>query len=312
MKTNKDAHKSVLLDQAIEGLNIRPNGLYIDGTYGRGGHSQLILEKLNNQGQLLMFDKDQLAVNMARDKYGKDPRVSIFHKSFAEAVNVVEQMKLKNQVDGILLDLGVSSPQLDDKERGFSFMKDGPLDMRMDQTSGLSASDWIAHADEHEMTSIFRNFGEEKFAKRIAKEIISFRSREPILTTYQLTSIIEKALPFKEKNKHPATRTFQAIRIHINKELVDLEIALENLLKILSSKARIVIISFHSLEDRIVKRYMRDQERGPIYPKRLPIKHKKIQGSLRIIGKAIKPCDQDIRNNPRARSAIMRIAEVTA
>ena len=312
IKANKNYHYSVLLNQAVEGLNIRPNGNYIDGTYGRGGHSELILKKLSDQGKLLVFDKDQVAINFAQELYGNDPRVSIFHKSFTEVVSVVKQMQLEHKIDGLLLDLGVSSPQLNDENRGFSFLKDGPLDMRMNQTSGVSAAEWLSNADEQEMISVLKNYGEEKFAKRIAREIISFRSNEPILSTLQLVSVIEKALPFKEKNKHPATRTFQAIRIHINQELSDLEKVLEDSIKILSPKARIVAISFHSLEDRIVKRFMRDQQNGPSFPKQLPIQYKKNSGSLKIIGKTIRPSNQDIKINPRARSAIMRIAEVTA
>jgi 16S rRNA (cytosine1402-N4)-methyltransferase len=234
------------------------------------------------------------------------------HGSFAELATVARELGLQGRVDGLLLDLGVSSPQLDEAGRGFSFMQDGPLDMRMDRTRGVSAAEWLADAEEDEMATVFRDYGEERFARRIARAIVRERAETPLLRTAQLAALIERASPVREKHKHPATRTFQAIRIFINKELEDLQSCLRDSLEVLAAGARLVVISFHSLEDRIVKRFMREQERGPKLPKGLPVMHQQTLGTLRIVGKAVKPGEAEVAENPRARSAVMRVAEVPA
>ncbi len=308
----EQAHRTVLLHEAVEALNVRTDGIYIDATFGRGGHSRLILERLGAQGRLIGFDKDEQAVAAARADFSGDARFSMVHASFAQMASVADEMGLMRRVDGLLLDLGVSSPQLDQAERGFSFMQDGPLDMRMDRTRGVSAAEWLATAEEEEMAGVFRDFGEERFARRIARAIVRERAEAPLLRTAQLAALIERASPTREKHKHPATRTFQAIRIFINAELDDLKVCLRDSLQVLSAGARLVVISFHSLEDRIVKRFMREQERGPRLPKNLPVMHEQMRGALRVIGKSIKPSDAEVEANPRARSAVMRVAEVLA
>jgi len=305
-------HRTVLLQEAVDALNVRPDGTYIDGTFGRGGHSALILERLGRSGRLIGFDKDEVAVAAARERFGADERFRMVHGSFTQIAAVVGEMGLTRRVDGLLLDLGVSSPQLDEAQRGFSFMQDGPLDMRMDRSRGQSAADWLSVAEEDEMAAVIKEYGEERFARRIARAIVRERAQSPLQTTAQLAALIERAAPVKEKHKHPATRTFQAIRIFINRELDDLQDCLRDSLKVLAGGARLVVISFHSLEDRIVKRFMRDQARGPQLPKRLPVAHVQTQGALRLIGKAIKPGEAEVADNPRARSAVMRVAEVLA
>lgn len=305
-------HRAVLLQEAVEALNVKPGGIYIDGTFGRGGHSALILERLGADGRLIGFDKDLAAVEAARERFAGDARFSMVHGSFASIIERVEQRGLKRAVNGLLLDLGVSSPQLDEADRGFSFMQDGPLDMRMDRSRGPSAADWLNNAEEEEMARVFRDYGEEKFARRIARAIVRERAEAPLRRTAQLASLVERACPVREKHKHPATRTFQAVRIHINRELEDLQACLRDSLQVLALGARLVVISFHSLEDRIVKRFMREQERGPRLPKGLPVMHSETGGPLRVIGKAIKPGDPEVALNPRARSAVMRVAEVVA
>lgn len=305
-----EVHDTVLLREAVNALSLRADGIYVDGTFGRGGHSALILDQLGEQGQLIGIDKDVTAVEVARQRFGDDPRFAMEHASFAQLPEVLERRGLTRKVDGLLLDLGVSSPQLDDAERGFSFMRDGPLDMRMDQSRGMSAADWVNTAEADEMAAVFREYGEERFAGRIAHAIVRERVDNPLQTTLQLARLIEKASPKKEKHKHPATRVFQAIRIFINRELDDLETLLQASLQMLAVNARLVVISFHSLEDRIVKHFMREQSRGPQLPKGLPVMHQETTGPLRLVGKAIKPGQQEIDVNPRARSAVMRVAEV--
>lgn len=307
-----ESHRTVLLDEAVDALNVRPDGVYIDGTFGRGGHSRLILERLGAEGRLIGIDKDEDAVAVARQELAGDERFSIVHASFSQLAEVATGLGLRGRVDGVLLDLGVSSPQLDEAGRGFSFMQDGPLDMRMDRSQGLSAADWLAVAEEEEMTTVFRDYGEERFARRIARAIVRERAEAPLLRTGQLAALIERASPKREKHKHPATRTFQAIRIHINKELDDLQVCLRDSLDVLAKGGRLVVISFHSLEDRIVKRFMREQAQGPKLPKGLPVMHVQAEGALRIVGKARKPGEDEVESNPRARSAVMRVAEVPA
>lgn len=302
------AHQTVLLNEAVDALNIGSSGNYIDGTFGRGGHSKLILEQLGETGRLLAFDKDPLAIDTAEQEFSQDSRFSISQTSFAEMEDVVTQRGWQGDVDGVLLDLGVSSPQIDDATRGFSFQNDGPLDMRMNPEQGLSAAQWLADADEADIASVLKKYGEERFAKRIARAIINAREETPIETTKQLASIVAAANPKWEKGKDPSTRSFQAIRIYINSELDDLEQCLKQAVNILKPGGRLVVISFHSLEDRIVKHFIRDMEKGEQLPIDLPIMHVEVNSKLKRIGKAIKASTEEIKFNPRSRSAVMRIA----
>ncbi|HOP16624.1 MAG: 16S rRNA (cytosine(1402)-N(4))-methyltransferase RsmH [Gammaproteobacteria bacterium] len=306
------AHIPVLLDQAIEALQVRPDGIYIDGTFGRGGHSERILALLGDKGRLLAFDKDAEAVRVAQARFGDDRRFSITHGSFADIPIVVGECDLVHRIDGLLLDLGVSSPQLDDPTRGFSFLNDGPLDMRMDQSRGQSAAQWLAEADEEDIATVIYEYGEERFSRRIARAIVARRQDTPITGTRDLADLVAQTCPIKEKRKHPATRTFQAIRIFINRELDDLQQCLQGSLEVLAQGARLVVISFHSLEDRIVKRFMRDAAQGPRLPKGLPVRHVDTRGQLQLVGKATRASAVELHNNPRARSAVMRVAEVGA
>ncbi len=302
-------HQSVMLDEAVAGLNIRPSGIYIDATYGRGGHARAILVKLNAAGKLLVMDKDPQAIADAQRLAGADSRVSVFAGSFKEITNFCTQQGVLGNVDGILFDLGVSSPQLDQAERGFSFMREGELDMRMDPTSGISVSAWLATASAVDIANILKTLGEERFSKRVAAAIVSARAQQAITSTTQLATIISNAIPVKEKHKHPATRSFQALRIFINQELEDLTAAMQQVLQVLTTHGRLVVISFHSLEDRIVKQFIAGHIKGDIFPHLLPIKHAQLQPKLRKIGKAIKASDAEVKVNVRARSAVLRIAE---
>ena len=306
------AHIPVMLEEAIRALDIRRDGIYIDGTFGRGGHSERILDSLGEGGRLLAFDKDEEAVLVARERFGSDRRFSIVHGSFAELSSVVAEQGLEHRVNGLLLDLGVSSPQIDDPGRGFSFLNDGPLDMRMNRARGESAAEWLAGADEGDIATVLREYGEERFARRIARAIVARRQVTPITGTRDLADLVAQACPVKENFKHPATRTFQAIRIFVNRELDDLQLCLRDSLDVLARGARLVVISFHSLEDRIVKRFMRDTARGPKLPKGLPVRHVETQGRLRILGKSQRASQAELQGNPRARSAVLRVAEVTA
>lgn len=312
MTATDELHTTVLLREAVDALAVRADGVYIDGTFGRGGHSRALLQRLGEQGRLIAFDKDEAAVAAARQEFSSDRRFEMRHGSFAEIATVVREIGLARQVDGLLLDLGVSSPQLDDAGRGFSFMQDGPLDMRMDPSCGESAADWLASAEEDEIASVIRNYGEERFARRIARAIVQRRVEQPLRRTLELASLIEAAVPKKDPHKHPATRTFQAIRIHINRELDDLRDCLQGALDVLARGARLVVISFHSLEDRLVKHFLRDQARGERLPKGVPVQHEQVAGRVRILGKPVRPAEQEVALNPRARSAIMRVAEVLA
>ena len=302
-------HRTVLLEQAVDALAIagaRTEGVYVDGTFGRGGHSRMILERLGAKGRLIAFDKDPQAIAEARTI--SDSRFEIVHESFA---TMREALALRgiSQVDGVLLDLGISSPQVDEAARGFSFRLDGPLDMRMDPTRGMSAAEWLATASEETIAKVIRNYGEERFAFQIAKAIVARRSVGPISSTRQLAEIVAHAVKTREKGKDPATRTFQAIRIYINKELEELEIGLTAALEKLSPQGRLAVISFHSLEDRIVKRFLASKASVPQPDRRLPIRAVDLpQPEIRLVDK-IKPSDVEIADNPRARSAIMRVAE---
>ncbi|MBE2895031.1 16S rRNA (cytosine(1402)-N(4))-methyltransferase RsmH [Spirabiliibacterium falconis] len=308
-------HITVLLNEAVAGLAIKENGVYIDGTFGRGGHSRTILAKLGDQGRLIAIDRDPRAIAEANTIH--DPRFSIIHSPFSAITEICAQHHLIGKVDGILLDLGVSSPQLDEAERGFSFMHDGPLDMRMDPTQGVSAREWLEHVSIEDLTWVLKTFGEERFARRIATAIVNFnqlakQTGEPTLNrTSQLSELIAQTVPFKDKYKHPATRTFQAIRIYINSELDELETALNSALSVLCAGGRLSIISFHSLEDRMVKHFLKKQSKGIDIPKGLPVRDDEFdrKQTLRIVGKAIKPSEDEVHHNPRARSAVLRVGE---
>jgi len=304
-------HLPVMYAEALQQLAIKKDGIYLDCTFGRGGHSQGILNLLGQYGQLLAFDRDSDAIN---SDYAQamltDERFKLKHSCFSELESIVKRANLAGKVDGILLDLGVSSPQLDNPERGFSFLRDGPLDMRMDGNAGVSAAQWLASVDEKELVKVLFDYGEERFARRIARAIVEIRAESPITTTRQLAELIEDAVPVREKHKHPATRTFQAIRIEINRELDELKACLQQSARVLRPGGRLVVISFHSLEDRIVKRFIRDESGAKYNPGKLPIKEVDIaKGILKRIGKALKASEQEISQNPRARSAIMRVAE---
>lgn len=302
-------HHPVLFNEALEALVISETGVYVDGTFGRGGHSGALLGRLGDEGRLLAIDKDPDAVAYGNALFGDDARFEIEQGSFALLEQFIEQKGLSGQVNGILLDLGVSSPQLDRPERGFSFLKDGPLDMRMDNSSGVSAAQWLADAETGEIARVLKEYGEERYAKRIARAIVSARQLAAIETTAQLSEIVAIANPAWEKGKNPATRAFQAIRIYINKELDDLKACLEQSLAVLAPGGRLVVISFHSLEDRIVKRFMRDEERGDYFPPGIPVTQKQIKSKLKRIGKAVKASPEEVSQNPRARSAVLRVAE---
>ena len=308
-------HITVLLHEAVNGLALKENGIYIDGTFGRGGHSRLILSKLSPNGRLIGVDRDPRAI--AEAKKIQDSRFHIEHNSFSHIPEICEKLNLVGKIDGILLDLGVSSPQLDEAERGFSFMKDGPLDMRMDTTQGLSAEEWLKQVSVEDLTWVLKTFGEERFAKRIATAIVDYNKSaakngtEFLSRTSQLAELISQAVPFKDKHKHPATRSFQAIRIFINSELDELESVLNSALDMLAPEGRLSIISFHSLEDRMVKHFMKKQSKGEDIPKGLPLREDQIQRNqkLKLIGKAIQPSEAEIQANPRSRSAVLRVAE---
>ena len=307
--TGELIHLTVLLDEAIEALDIRDaraNGIYIDGTFGRGGHSRKLLQQLGPQGRLIAFDKDPYAIANAEQIH--DPRFQIMHDSFANMSVCLEQAGVA-QVDGILMDLGISSPQVDDAERGFSFRHDGPLDMRMDTTRGISAAEWLAQEDEQKIREVIENYGEERFAFQIAKAIVAHRAIEPISSTRQLAELVANAVKTREKGKDPATRTFQAIRIFVNQELADLETGLVAAYEHLAPNGRMAVISFHSLEDRIVKQFFAAKVNVEQPDRRLPIRTIDLpQPKMRLLSR-IKPSEQEVQVNPRARSAIMRVAQ---
>jgi 16S rRNA (cytosine1402-N4)-methyltransferase len=308
---NEHHHVPVLLEEALQALQVKQDGVYVDATYGRGGHAQEILKRLGTHGQLLLFDRDPQACEDARRKFGADARMKINQGPFSLLARTIENLGLAGKIDGILFDLGVSSPQLDDARRGFSFRADGALDMRMDPQAGESAADWIRRADENEIARVIRDYGEERFAKRIARAIVSEREIEPITTTRRLAEVVARAVPSREKNKDPSTRAFQAIRIHINRELDELQEALPQTIRLLAAGGRLVVISFHSLEDRIVKHFLRAESKGDNLPPDFPVRHNQIHPRLNTIGKAIRAGDAEARRNPRARSAVLRVAERT-
>ncbi len=304
-------HRPVLLEEVVDALAIRPDGLYVDGTYGRGGHAREILRRLGEQGRLLVMDRDPEAIAAAQTEHGGDDRVTIIHDEYARLDSHLEELGLQQRVDGLLLDLGVSSPQLDDAARGFSFQSSGPLDMRMNPQRGVSAADWLMSADEQEIGEVLWRLGEEKYARRIARRIVERRLEEPLRDTRQLAELIRDCVPAGREKKHPATRSFQAIRIRINRELEQLQQLLDSLFRILRIGGRVAIISFHSLEDRLVKRFLRKESTPPALPRGLPLRESErdLKQRLRPIGKAIKPAGDEIEGNPRARSAVLRVAE---
>nr|WP_213069411.1 16S rRNA (cytosine(1402)-N(4))-methyltransferase RsmH [Methylomicrobium album] len=305
------SHLPVMLEEALEQLAIKRQGIYLDCTFGRGGHSRAILQRLDTNGRLLAIDRDPDAIKSeAAQHLLRDNRFQLFHGCFSELAEIVGREGLNGRIDGILLDLGVSSPQLDDPERGFSFMKNGPLDMRMNSAAGLSAADWLASVSEKELVRVLFEYGEERYARRIAKAIVTRRTVGPIGTTRHLAELIAEAAPATEKHKHPATRTFQAIRIEINHELDELQKALQQAVEVLKPGGRLAVISFHSLEDRIVKRFIRSESGSKHDPGKLPIRESEIEkGLLKKIGSSIKAGKQEIERNPRARSAVLRTAE---
>jgi len=304
-------HITVLLDEAVEALAVRADGCYLDGTFGRGGHSRLILQHLGPHGRLLGFDKDPQAIATGQALAAEDGRFVIVQRSFAELGAEVAERGLSGKVNGILLDLGVSSPQLDDHERGFSFMNDGPLDMRMDPSRGVSAAEFIATAPAEEIARVFKEYGEERFAKRMANAVVARREQQPFTRTADLAEVLKVANPAWEKGKNPATRAFQGLRIHVNNELGDLEAGLEAALDTLEIGGRLVVISFHSLEDRIVKLFMRKLAKGEAdnLPRNLPVQHKPFEPKIKVHGKAQFASEAELKANPRSRSAVMRVAE---
>ncbi len=303
------AHTPVLLDEVLAGLSVKADGRYCDATFGRGGHSAAILQQLGPAGRLCAVDRDPAAIAAGRERFAAEPRLTLVRGSFGRLEERVRAAGWEGELQGVLLDLGVSSPQLDEAVRGFSFMQDGPLDMRMDNESGLSAAQWLARAGEREIADVLFKLGEEKFSRRIARAIVAARAETPIGTTRQLADIVAAAVPTREPGKHPATRTFQAIRIYVNRELEEVEAALPQAVNLLAPGGRLCVISFHSLEDRLVKRFMRREAQGdPIYAE-LPNVPPHARPRLQLIGGAVMPGDEEIARNPRARSAVLRVAE---
>ncbi|MBA3022571.1 MAG: 16S rRNA (cytosine(1402)-N(4))-methyltransferase RsmH [Gammaproteobacteria bacterium] len=301
------AHATVLLNEAVDALQVQPDGIYVDGTFGRGGHSRLILQQLGAQGRLIALDKDPAAI--AAGRAIEDARFTLVHRGFEQLAQVLQELGV-GKVDGVLLDLGVSSPQLDDEQRGFSFRFDAPLDMRMDTSSGQTAAEWLATVEEKELAEVIRDYGEERFARQVARTIVAARQERAIETTKQLSDIVAQCVRTREPGKNPATRTFQAIRIYINRELEELESILPQCVEQLKEGGRMSIISFHSLEDRIVKRFMRDMAQGDKVPKFVPIRAVDVpQGKIKLVGKPVFASDGELSANPRARSAVLRVAE---
>jgi 16S rRNA (cytosine1402-N4)-methyltransferase len=308
---NEFEHVPALLEETLQALKLREDGFYVDATCGRGGHSLAILERLGPRGRVLALDRDPQAVSAVRARLAADTRFEIRHAPFSQLEPLLAARNIAGRVDGILFDLGVSSPQLDEAARGFSFLREGPLDMRMDPTRGPSAAQWINNADEAEIARVLRDYGEERFARRIARAIVRAREEQPIATTRALAEIVARAVPTRERGKDPATRSFQAIRIFINRELEEIESALPQAVRLLAPGGRLAVISFHSLEDRIVKHFLRAEARGVELPPGLPVRAHEVRTRLKLVGKAIRPSTQETARNPRARSAVLRVAERT-
>lgn len=309
--TQQFSHITVLLDEALDGLAIKPEGIYVDATFGRGGHSRKLLSKLGEKGRLYGIDRDPAAIAAAKELELEDPRFKILAGPFSGLASYIDELGLTGKLDGVLMDLGVSSPQLDDAERGFSFLREGPLDMRMDPTTGRSAAQWLAQAEVDEIAYVIKNFGEENWATHIARSIVADRAQTPFETTKQLADFIARVVPKKDRNKHPATRTFQAIRIYINSELEEIEQGLLASIEVLKPGGRLSVISFHSLEDRIVKRFIRKQSKGEEVPFGIPMTEEQLDKTrnFKAVGKAIKPSKDEIAQNTRARSSVLRIAQ---
>ncbi len=300
-------HQAVLLDEAVAALNIVPNGIYVDCTFGRGGHARLILQRLNAEGRLIAMDRDAQAISAAAAI--KDDRLHVAHARYSDLTKVLKAAAV-TQVQGVLMDIGVSSPQLNEAQRGFSFQAEGPLDMRMDTSQGITAAQWLAEVEVNELAEVIKNYGEERFAKQIARAIVAARAGEAITTTKQLAEIVAQTIPKREPGQNPATRTFQAIRIFINQELEELALTLPQCIQHLAPQGRLVVISFHSLEDRIVKRFMREHSQPQVLPAKLPVRARDLTPpKLRLIGKAMRASSAEVTGNPRARSAVMRVAE---
>ncbi len=299
----------VLLGPVLEGLDIKKDGVYVDGTFGRGGHSKAILQRLGDKGRLLAIDRDPQAIAAAEAVLTEDPRFELYRGELEQLGRRIEEEGLAGRVDGLLFDLGVSSPQLDEADRGFSFLRDGPLDMRMDPESGVSAREWLEHADERELRQVLQRYGEENQAGRIARAVVSARDKQPIRTTTDLADIVASVVPAHTRKTHPATKTFQAIRIFINRELQQLEAVLAESLDMLAQGGRLCVISFHSLEDRIVKRFIRDHSREPEQYRGMPNIPEEFRPKLKQVGKAITATADEIAENVRARSARLRVAE---
>ena len=309
MKLNEYTHKPVFLNEVLDALAIRPDGCYVDCTFGRGGHSRAIMQRLGSRGRLFAFDKDPEAIRVAQKDFAGNKCFTCFHGSFTRLAEVIGQMGLLGTIDGLLFDLGVSSPQLDDAARGFSFLKDGLLDMRMNPNQGCSAAEWINQASQAELTSVLRHYGEERYAGRIARTIVASRAERAITSTRELSELIKAAVPTVETGKHPATRSFQAIRIHVNNELEELKAALAQVTGVLCEGGRLAVISFHSGEDRIVKRFIRQQARVDPYPSYLPVSGNEIKPRMQAVGRPLKSGEEANQANPRGRSAVLRIAE---
>jgi 16S rRNA (cytosine1402-N4)-methyltransferase len=297
------------LEESVQALAVKPRGTYIDGTFGRGGHARAILARLGPAGRLIGIDRDPAAMTAAHALEESDRRFRSVQAAFGDIAEAAASAGVQGAVQGILLDLGVSSPQLDTPDRGFSFAADGPIDMRMDPTRGESAATWLARADQHEIARVLRDYGEERFARRIARAIVTARADGPIDSTLRLAGIVARAVPTREPGKHPATRTFQALRIQVNDELGEIQRCLGQVCGLLAATGRLVVISFHSLEDRIVKRFMRREAQGPMLPKGVPVMASETRGRLQVVGKPMRPSEAEVRANPRARSAVLRVAE---
>ena len=308
MSSDEFVHIPVLLNEVLQGIDVQPDGIYVDCTFGRGGHSRAILDRLGPAGQLLVFDKDPDAIKVAQQLSSVDSRIQYFHAAFSSLEVHINAIGKAGEIDGILFDLGVSSPQLDDSERGFSFSRDGYLDMRMDPGSGVSATDWINSASLKDISYVLKVYGEEKFFHRIASAIVYARTEKPFSTTAELANLISSVVPGRELKKHPATRTFQAIRIYLNNELEEISSGLTQAFDMLKVNGRLLVISFHSLEDRIVKRFMREYSLSDPYPKEVPITADMIKPRLKLLGKAVRPGIMEVTANPRSRSAVLRSA----
>ena len=305
-------HTSVMVKEVVEALNIRPDGTYVDATFGRGGHTRAILECLGPAGRVLAIDRDPDACRYGHEVFANEPRMLLVQARFSDLAAIIEREGLRQRITGMVFDLGVSSPQLDHASRGFSFQKQGPLDMRMDFSTGETVADWLSAVEEAELVRVLRELGEERYAKRIARAVVGARGHVPLTTTTELAALISQCVPTAEPGKHPATRTFQALRIKVNGELDELDVILSQIESLLSVNGRLVVISFHSLEDRRVKHFFRRCARGDRSPPDLPITRDQIRPTLRLVGKLLKPTSEEVDLNPRARSAVMRVAERTA